>query len=260
MTGPAAVAVRPAWRGWWVDAGLLAGFVAITGALAAWPALLRLDVAVRDASDAHRPAAAYWLAWTVNHLGQGTPLAALALVLAAVVAWRTRTVRPLLPVFAAEILTYCVVGPLKLWTERGAPHYGSVALFSEPHQTSYPSGHLVNTIVWYAVIAALASRWLPSAATTVLRTVPVAAVSVTTVYLGYHWLTDTLAGLVLGVLLCRLLARVSWRRVPLPAALDRAAHADGEAPPAAPDADRRVPLSVATDRATDGDVDRRAPR
>lgn len=222
MAGPAAVAVRSVPRGgWWPDVGLLAGFVAITGALLVWPPLLRLDLAVRDGSDAHRPPVAYWTAWTANHLGQGTPLAVLALVVALVLCWRARSVRPVLPVLGAEILTYCVVGPLKLWTERGAPHYGSVALFSEPHQTSYPSGHLVNTIVWYAVLAGLLSGWLPAAARTAVRVVPVAVVAVTTVYLGYHWFTDTLAGLLLGVLLGRLLARVPWQRVPVPAALDR---------------------------------------
>lgn len=220
-SGSAVVAIRPVPRAWGVDAALLGGFLAITAALLWWPALLRLDVAVRDLSDAHRPAAAYWTAWLFNHLGQGTPLAVLALVIAIVLAVRARTARPVLPVLAAELLTYGVVGPLKLGTERAAPHYGAVELFATPGQQSYPSGHLVNTIVWYAVLAALLTAYLPARALTAIRVVPVVATSITTVYLGYHWLTDTLAGLLLGVLLCRILARIPWQRIPLPAALDR---------------------------------------
>ena len=222
MSGEAAVgAIRPVPRAWLADVALLGGFAAITVALLVAPPLLRLDVAVRDASDAHRPPVAYWAAWVLNHLGQGTPLAVLALAVAVVLAVRAGTARPVLPVLAAELLTYGVVGPLKLGTARAAPHYGPVELFAAPGQQSYPSGHLVNTIVWYAVLAALLTDRLPAPVLTAVRVVPVAVTAVTTVYLGYHWLTDTLAGLLLGLLLCRLLARVPWQRIPLPAVLDR---------------------------------------
>ena len=88
---------------------------------------------------------------------------------------------------------------------------------------SYPSGHVANAIVWYGVIALLLprccatfGRTVPPALVTVIRVVPPVVVFSTTTYLGWHWLTDSVAGLLLGLLLDRLLHRVPWDDVPLP--------------------------------------------
>ena len=62
--------VRP--RGWWFDLVLLAGFVALTGALARGD-LLALDQDIADWAEAHQPAALYWPARVLNYLGQGRP-------------------------------------------------------------------------------------------------------------------------------------------------------------------------------------------
>ena len=58
---------------------------------------------------------------------------------------------------------------------------------------------------------------------------PPAILLVTTTYLGWHWLTDSVAGLLVGLLLGRLLSRVPWDDLPLPAAL-AAGPARGPAP------------------------------
>jgi membrane-associated phospholipid phosphatase len=225
---PTTSAAGPRPGGWWFDGLLLAGFVAVTVALLASRRLLDLDLAVRDWSDTHRPPLADHLAGILNYLGNGSPIAVIALVIAVVLAIRGRTARPVLPVLGAEILTYCVVGPIKLWTSRAAPHQGPVQFFGQaPHGDifqSYPSGHLVNTIVWYGVIVALLVPVVPPAVARwswLVRTAPVVVVSLTTVYLGYHWFTDTAAGILLGVFLHRVMVRVPWSRVPLPAALER---------------------------------------
>ena len=62
-------------------------------------------------------------------------------------------------------------------------------------------------------------RTVPPRLVTVVRVVPPAVVFCTTVYLGWHWLTDSVAGLLLGLLLDRLLHRVPWNSLPLPARL-----------------------------------------
>ncbi|MBQ1068992.1 phosphatase PAP2 family protein, partial [Micromonospora sp. D75] len=59
-------------------------------------------------------------------------------------------------------------------------------------------------------------RTVPPRLVTVVRVVPPAVVFCTTVYLGWHWLTDSIAGLLLGLLLDRLLRRVPWDDLPLP--------------------------------------------
>jgi membrane-associated phospholipid phosphatase len=205
--------VRPA--GWWPDVLLLAGFVALTVALARG-ALLGWDLAVRSFVDGHRPAVLYWPAWVGNYLGQGGWLTGGCGLLALYLAWRRRSLWPLGLVVAAFILTFGTLTPLKDWAERAAPHTFELA---HPERfgsggVSYPSGHLVNAIVWYGVLALLLTPWLPERARLALRVVPPAVLCLTTVYLGYHWLTDTVAGLLLGLLLDRLLHRVPWRVAP----------------------------------------------
>ncbi|SCL20772.1 PAP2 superfamily protein [Micromonospora nigra] len=229
--------VRPV--GWWFDALLLAGLVALTVALANGH-LFGLDRAVADWSDAHRPAVAYWVARILNYLGQGTPLTLIAAGLGVLLAVRLRSVRPLLPPVVAFAFTYLTIGPLKVWTARPAPSAATREPFLPPEQTlplfqddlplrfaqSYPSGHVANAIVWYGVIALLLApllrcygRTIPPRLVTVVRIVPPLVVLCTTTYLGWHWLTDSVAGLLLGLLLDRLLHRLPWDDLPLPARL-----------------------------------------
>ncbi|GAA2718326.1 phosphatase PAP2 family protein [Micromonospora olivasterospora] len=225
--------VRPA--GWWFDALLLAGFAAITLALAEG-ALLGLDLAVSRWAFAHDPAPLYWAARMFNLLGQGGwLLMPVSGALAAAVAWRQHSVRPLLPLAGAFVLLYLTVGPLKLWTDRAAPSATvkkpflppaqAVRIFNEQlpadaYSMSYPSGHVANAIVWYGVIAvllaALTAGRLHPAAYRLVRFAPPAILLVTTTYLNFHWLTDGLAALLLGLFLDRLLHRVPWDDLPLP--------------------------------------------
>jgi membrane-associated phospholipid phosphatase len=207
--------IRPA--GWWFDVLLVAAFAAITAALAAgW--LYGVDTAVYQWCHAHRPDAAYWTARALNFLGNGGPLAAICAVLALVLAIRRRSIRPILPVAFAFVLTVVAITPLKMWTDRAAPSSNRsdrVEIFNQlppgEYTWSYPSGHLVNTIVWYGVLALLLAPWLSRAARLWLRVAPPAIVFCTTVYLDFHWLTDSISGVLLGVLLYRLIARIPWR-------------------------------------------------
>ncbi len=238
MTTPRRLTLRPVRpTGWWFDGLCLAAFVALTAVLAAG-GLLRLDLAVRDWADAHRPGWADILFGQVlNRLGNGTPLALICLGVALLRIWRRRdTVRLVLPVLGGLLVTGLTLGPLKLWTERGAPHHGPVSLFSAPDQQSYPSGHMVNTLVWYAVLALLLWPWLAAPWRRVLRTAPVVIVGFTTVYTGFHWLSDTVAGVLLGLPLARLIVRIPWEDLPLPGRLAAwdAARVDTAAPDAAP--------------------------
>ncbi|GAB1694781.1 phosphatase PAP2 family protein [Krasilnikovia sp. M28-CT-15] len=216
--------------GWWLDAALLAGFVALTFALARGH-LLALDEAVADWVLAHQPAAVYWPARVLNYLGQGgqvlMPVTGLLMVL---LIRRTRSVRPVLVFLGAYVLMYLTVGPLKVWLDRAAPKFDGPdrAVLFNPYASgakalSYPSGHVANALVWYAAIALLAAallraygRELSPRARTALRVLPPVIVFCTTTYLGFHWITDSVAGLLLGLVLIRLMARVPWDAVPLP--------------------------------------------
>ncbi|WP_245871264.1 phosphatase PAP2 family protein [Asanoa hainanensis] len=208
--------VRPA--GWWFDALLVGLFALLTGVLAAG-GLLGLDTATHDWVVSHQTQATFWLARVFNFLGQGTPLTLISLAIALFLAVRRRNIWPILPVVAAFLITGIVIMPLKIWTERAAPGYegpNAVDLFNSTipageYDVSYPSGHLVNTVVWYGVIALLLAPWLNRTARLWLRIAPPAIVFVTTIYLDYHWLTDSVAGVLLGVFISRLIDRVPWQ-------------------------------------------------
>jgi membrane-associated phospholipid phosphatase len=85
---------------------------------------------------------------------------------------------------------------------------------------SYPSGHMGNSLVWYGVIAlltaALIKRPLTAREAFLIRFLPVMILFCTTVYTGFHWLTDSIAGVLLGLFLTRLMARIPWEALPLP--------------------------------------------
>ncbi|WP_434741921.1 phosphatase PAP2 family protein [Micromonospora sp. SH-82] len=229
--------VRPA--GWWFDVLLVVGFVAITVSLATGH-LFGLDRAVDEWAAAHRPPAAFTAAMVLNYLGQGGPLTAIGAALAVLLAVRLRSVRPLLVPVAAFALTTFTVGPLKVWTARPAPSASVKEPFLPVEQTlplfqsdlplrfaqSYPSGHVANAIVWYGVLALLLApvlrtfgRGLPHRVVLAVRIVPPVVVLCTTTYLGWHWLTDSVAGLLVGLLLDRILHRVPWDTLPLPGRL-----------------------------------------
>jgi membrane-associated phospholipid phosphatase len=197
-------------RRWWPELVLLAAFGGLTAVL--WTGhWLGVDVTVAHWCDTHRPAVADRLARMGNYLGQGGYLTLLCLAIALVLAGLRRSVRPVLPVIVAFALTFGTLQPLKSLTARPAPH--ALRAHAEHFGTggqSYPSGHLVNAIVWYGILALLLAPWLPDAARLALRIVPPAVLSVTTVYLGFHWISDTIAGLLLGLLLWRLLDRIPW--------------------------------------------------
>ena len=218
-------------RSWWPDLAFLAGFVVLTVLLATGH-LLAFDAALSDWLDDHRPALVYWPARVLNYLGQGGQvLMPVAILLAAAVTWRTRSVRPPLVFAAAFALTYVTIGPLKIWLQRAAPRFEGpdrTHLFNEYAVgglgMSYPSGHVANALIWYGVIALLANALLrsldrpvlPPWALLLLRILPPAIVFCTTTYLSFHWITDSVAGLLLGLVLTRLMARVPWDTLRLP--------------------------------------------
>lgn len=206
----------------------MVAFVALTVALAAGH-LLAFDQRVADWAFAHQPAALYWTARVLNYLGQGGQvLTPVALILTGLLVWRTRSVRAVFPFVAAFVLTYLTIGPAKLLFDRAAPAFtgpDKTELFNPAaigkYGMSYPSGHMGNVLVWYTVmavlIAALLHRPLTRPEWLALRVAPVVIVFCTTVYLGFHWVTDSVAGVLLGLVLARIIARIPWDAIPLPA-------------------------------------------
>lgn len=203
-------------RGGYGEVVFAAGFALLAWALAAG-ALLDLDIAVRDWVDAHRPEPLRLAAKALYFLGSANLIASILFVAALLLAVRDRTPRPVLLVLVTAAASYVVVVPLKILTDRSAPHApwpDAVQLFTHDAGWSYPSGHVVNTLIWYPVLVALATRALrrppPERVRRALLVAPVVIVFVAVTYLGYHWVTDCVAGVLLGLAL-----RLALRRLPL---------------------------------------------
>ncbi|WP_415646861.1 phosphatase PAP2 family protein [Stackebrandtia soli] len=209
---------------WWPDVLLILGFLALSSLLL-WPSpFVEVDVAIRDFVDSHRPTWAYWIARVFNLLGQGLPLAIVAAVL---IGWRCRLHRTIRPALMYGV-TYAFVGLVilpKIFLDRVAPHWpdappyvdaAGAVLFSDIlDRQSYPSGHAVNTVVWYFLIVIALGDRLTRTTRALLIYLPPSLVFLSQTYLGFHWVTDTPAGLFLGILIVRIIARVPWATMPL---------------------------------------------
>lgn len=217
-------AARPRW---WVDIVLLAAFIGLTVVLINGH-LLDLDERVADWAFSHQPRPAHLTARFFNNLGQGGWfLMPVTILLSGFLFARTRSIRAFLPFVAAFVILYATVGPVKIWAGRAAPHFTGPdrAIMFNPAASgakalSYPSGHMANSLVWYftmaVLVTALIHRQLTRREQFAIRFLPPAILFCTTIYLGFHWLTDSVAGLLIGLVLARVLARVRWDALPLP--------------------------------------------
>lgn len=131
-------------------------------------------------------------------------------VVSLVVAWRARSVRPLVVTAGAVSSETALIVAMKLVTARPRPVSGDPSFFhlGIESATIYPSGHTANAILIYGVAVYL----IASYTRTEQRTITalwwgVAWISVvtalTSLYLQWHWATDLLGGFVAGALVLR---------------------------------------------------------
>jgi membrane-associated phospholipid phosphatase len=179
--------------------------VAVSWNLLAGGALGRLDarvsslVAEWDLRDGH----GYPVVWLFTQFGGRVFILIVLAVLVGWLAWRRRTVRPLLRVLVALGLLTGVIYAFKYGMGRTAPAYpGS---FFHRDGSSFPSGHVANAaLMWglarwqageYGLAAGLQRLfWGLSVAGPLLAGAAMVA-------LNFHWITDAVVGAAVGVLL-----------------------------------------------------------
>jgi len=136
----------------------------------------------------------------------------LAIVLATVLAWRTRSWVPALIVFIGPAVAGLLVRLSKLLTPRSRPpQIDQVVLTVEP---SFPSGHVAGAVSLYGcvVVVILIGFFGPVSRLTAVLVVAVAVflslvVIGTRLYLAVHWFTDVTASVLLaGVVVAGTLA------------------------------------------------------
>jgi membrane-associated phospholipid phosphatase len=141
-------------------------------------------------------------AWGYDKMGQRSVLLPILLVLAGVLARRHRSWRPLVLSFAAFVILNVVVGALKILIGRTETETGDPSVLN--HGIIFPSGHSSNMVLTGGMMAYLLVRYVEHppvrrfvAAWSVLTTLTIA----TSLYLGTHWVSDLVGGVLIGGLL-----------------------------------------------------------
>ncbi|HSD31074.1 MAG TPA: phosphatase PAP2 family protein [Gemmatimonadales bacterium] len=176
--------------------GLLTCLVALTAIVAAgWTA--PLDQATAIAAAVHRTAFQSAVAVNVTALGSAPVIVIVAVVAAAyvVAAGRPRLVLAL----AWTPLAFLLDSAIKLLVRHPRP---TVAMIALPPDFSFPSGHAVAASALYVTLALLAAgverRAGPRRLLIASGVLVAVLVAWSRVYLGVHYLTDVVGGLMLG--------------------------------------------------------------
>lgn len=212
---PTSAAVRC--RGWprrtLAVAGLAAaGFAAITVGLAT-RSLTGLDQSIESEVARHRLAGLYWPARAGFSLGQNWVFPTASAVVAVVLSVRRRRPWPVLGLAGVWLLHTLVIGAAKIWAGRRPPAGDDPQLHAVAaelsQRMSYPSGHAANIVVFSATLGVLLAaltgnpRWVRRLLAAGATSAAVCVVCM--VFLGFHWMTDAVGGLLIGVAV-RLLA------------------------------------------------------
>lgn len=162
-----------------------------------WDALQDVDGSVaRGAGDAVRDSATTLsITRALTHLGD--PLVvSLATVVVAVGLLAVRAYRAAAYVAAVRIAVVVVTAGLKAAVGRDRPH--ELYPVAVAHGYSFPSGHASGSAALWCSVAVLVAGRMPRLVAVAIALVVPLVVAATRVLLGVHFLTDVIAGLVLG--------------------------------------------------------------
>jgi membrane-associated phospholipid phosphatase len=192
--------------GWWLLLAALVVGCAVTLDLLTRGALERMDLWVSEiVSDWDlEDSVAYPVVWLVTQLGGRVTILVVLAVLVGHLAWRRRTLLPLVRVLVALALLTVAVYAVKHGTGRTAPAFPG-SFFFHPDGASFPSGHVANAVLMWGVARWQAAEYgLPARVQHAFRLLHVLgplATAVAMVSLDFHWVTDAVVGAAVGVLL-----------------------------------------------------------
>ena len=144
-------------------------------------------------------------AWIYDKTGQRSVLVPILLVVAGVFARRHRTWRPVVLAMVSFLVLNVVVGAMKVFIGRAETETGSVDVLSGG--IIFPSGHSSNMVLSGGLIIYLFWRYgenPPLRRLTVLIAFLTTLTILTSLYLGTHWFTDLVGGVLVGGLLLQL--------------------------------------------------------
>lgn len=181
---------------------VILGLISFIVLLSGWVALDTIpntDVSIFNLMRELRNAPADELMIPLTMLGDGSVLAAMMAVIVSWLAWRKawRAAFASLLVFVfgklfALLLKYAIYRPRP------------IELYSGADSFSFPSGHATMAAITFGVLAVLAShamnRWNRSLVYAICGSF-VIAIAYSRVYLGVHWLSDVLGGIIFGAVM-----------------------------------------------------------
>lgn len=199
----------------YLSIALIIGVLLIIVNLATGGVLLQIDRAVDDLGLMDRWPELLIFADVIDRIGQRLVILPLLIIVAVLAARKIGSVRPLLLAVAGTLLQNFIVGVIKLATARESPRVGVPELFTG--NLLFPSGHSSNVVFVYGLMAVLSVRYglvkarrAPQFAAGVLGILLLMVA--TSVYRDTHWVTDLVAGGMIGgmVLELTLLADRHW--------------------------------------------------
>lgn len=138
-------------------------------------------------------------------------------------AWRRWTIRPVVVAAAIELSVAFLGSGMKLFFARASPKLMDPAFFDAGlishgwRGISYPSGHAIEAVAMYGGIAFLVARY-GSGSVRLVRLLTALTILVTVVtvfqsfYMGWHWTTDLVGGILAGLLILSVVGRVDGTR------------------------------------------------
>lgn len=182
--------------------GLVDGVETVYEAVVGRDGITVIDHPVLDAAVSLRSPGLDSAVTAFTDVGGPVGMPILSLITVAIITWRRRRWTPLVLtlIAAAGSLAMTIAG--KDFVDRARPP-ASLAVPPLETSPSFPSGHTLNatvltTIVVYLVLIETTAAWQRTVAITV-GTLFVLSMGLSRVFLGHHWLTDVIAGWLIGL-------------------------------------------------------------
>lgn len=172
-----------------------------------------VDHGVLEAMVAHRSATLTAWAVVVTNVGSPVGVAVLAVAVAALAWRRLGSPWPALLIVATPAAAAAISTATKAIA--GAHRPATALQLVTETDPSFPSGHVTAIVALLATLTVVAGHHAGRAARVALIALAVlaaAAVGLTRLYLGVHWATDVLGGLLLGAA-AALIAGILYRRI-----------------------------------------------
>jgi len=164
--------------------------------------LTRLDVVVQGWDGEAELPSLQDAARLYDKMGQRSVLVPILLLVAGAFARRHRTWRPVVLAMVSFLVLNVVVGAMKVLIGREETETGSVDVLSGG--VIFPSGHSSNMVLSGGLVVYLFWRYAadpPLRRLTVFVTALTTLTILTSLYIGSHWLTDLVGGVLVGGLL-----------------------------------------------------------